>query len=65
MGLAGHSSANQKTRDGCSFSPGEKAGMRAGVETNFQSRATFRSLQGAMAGGAGISITVGDDVRSL
>ena len=64
-GLAGQSFANHKTCDGFSFSPGEKAGMRAGVETNFQWSATFRPLQGAKAGGAVISITVGDGVRSL
>ena len=34
-GLAGWFLANQKSADSCSFSLGEKAGMRAGVKTNF------------------------------
>ena len=55
-GLAGQSFANHKTCDGFSFSPGEKAGMRADVKTNLQWSATFRSLQGAKAEGSVISM---------
>jgi hypothetical protein len=46
-GLAGHTSACQKTNDGCSLSPGERVRVRASVETNLQ---TERDLQVASAG---------------
>ena len=41
--LAEESSSNQRTGDGCSFSWGEKAGMRASVK-HFQGRARSRSI---------------------
>ena len=40
-GIGRKSLANQKTVAGDSFSPGEKAGMRAGVKTNLMGAEDF------------------------